>query len=145
MEVFFDILIYFSINLLLSYFTNPFGYAFITNIIGATAIFCFFFCIDIGSRRILNKISNSTFDVYFIHSDINTSNLLIGKLLKGYLFINSPVMIIHMIFTIIIIWILGFIACILRTKIFQVSIDHILDKILIINHVFDLNNQNDDV
>lgn len=126
------------LTFVLSYFTNPFGYAFITNIIAAMAIFVFFCSIDIGSKRVINKIGNSAFDVYFIHSDINTSNLLIGKLLKGHLFINSPLMAVHMIFTVVIIWMIGYFACILRTKFFKVSIEKILDKIPILKRSIDL-------
>lgn len=126
------------LTFILSYFMNPFGYAFITNIVAAVAIFSFFCCVDMGSRSIINKISNCAFDVYFIHSDINTSNLLIGRLLHGHLFINSPLMIFHMIFTVIIVWVIGYIACTLRTKLFKVSLEPILDRVLILNRVIDL-------
>ena len=47
-------------------------------------------------------------------------------------------MAVHMIFTVVIIWMIGYFACILRTKFFKVSIEKILDKIPILKRSIDL-------
>ena len=57
------------LTFLLSYFTNPYGYAYITNVLGATACFILFAKWNMGQNRLINWISGSAFDVYFVHSD----------------------------------------------------------------------------
>lgn len=105
------------LTFMLSYFINPFGYAFITNIIGAVSIFIFFIKINIGNKKVINYLASVSFDVYFIHSDKNLGKILIYNILCGYLFVDSPTMIIHLIFIIPIIWGLGIIFSIIRKNI----------------------------
>ena len=98
------------VTFVLSYFINPYGYAFITNIIGASAIFIFFLKWDLGTKTLINKVSLATFDVYFVHSDFNTSYLLFSELLGGKHVVDSPLMIPHMIAVIPVVWIVGCVA-----------------------------------
>ena len=113
----------------LSYFINPYGYAFITNIIGALAAFLFFLKWDLGSNKIINQISAAAFDVYFVHSDLNTSRLLIFHLLGAKFVADTPWMIPHVVLVIFTMWILGFITYHLRKRLFAVTVDRWLDRI----------------
>lgn len=121
-----------------SYFTNPYGYAFITNIIGAVALFAFFAKCDIGQIKWINQISEGTFDVYFVHSDKNTSLLLMYELLGAKFVADTPWIMLHVIFVIIVVWILGLCAFKIRKKIFDISINRLLDKICFINRKIEI-------
>lgn len=124
------------VTFVISYFTNPYGYAYITNVLGATVLFIFFMKWNIGEIKIINKISKATFDVYFIHSDKNTSLLLMYELLGTRLVADTPWMIVHILFVIVIIWGLGWCACQLRKQLFRVSVDKVFDKANFINKVY---------
>lgn len=117
----------------LSYFINSYGYAFITNIIGASAIFMFFLKWDLGTKLLINKVSKATFDVYFVHSDFNTSYLLFFELLGAKYIVDTPSMIPHLIAVIPAVWIVGYISYKIRTQVFKISIDNWLDKVACIN------------
>lgn len=112
----------------LSYFINPYGYAFITNIIGAVAAFMFFLKWDIGINKTLNQISEATFDVYFVHSDVNTSRLLIYELLGAKFVADTPWMLPHVILVIAAMWLLGILTCRIRKRLFRVTVDRWLNK-----------------
>ena len=117
----------------LSYFINPYGYSFITNIIGSVAAFMFFEKWDIGSNRILNSVSAATFDVYFVHSDFNTSRLFIYYILGARFVVDSPWMILHVIIVIIAMWLLGLAVYYVRKALFSLTVDRLLDKIKFIS------------
>lgn len=117
----------------LSYFINSYGYAFITNIIGSTAIFIFFLKLDFGKNKFINRISETAFDAYFIHSDTNTSNLLINEVLKGKCFVDSPWMILHLLLVIPIIWLIGIFVNMFRKYIFHASVDRWLNRCTHVN------------
>ena len=118
---------------MLSYFINPYGYSFITNIIGSVAAFMFFEKWDIGSNRILNSVSAATFDVYFVHSDFNTSRLFIYYILGARFVVDSPWMILHVIIVIIAMWLLGLAVYYVRKALFSLTVDRLLDKIKFIS------------
>ena len=122
----------------ISYFTNPYGYAFITNILGAAVLFILFMKWNIGEIKIINKISSATFDVYFVHSDKNTSFLLIYELLGAKLVSDTPWMTFHILFVILIIWGLGFCAYQIRKNLFRISVDKILDKLKFVNKEYEV-------
>lgn len=113
----------------LSYFINPYGYAFITNIVGAMAAFLFFLKWDLGSNKVINQISAASFDVYFVHSDFNTSRLLIYHLLGAKYVADTPWMLLHMLLVILAMWMLGFITHTLRKRLFAITVDRWLDRI----------------
>lgn len=117
------------ITFVLSYFINPYGYAFITNIIGALAAFLFFLKWDLGSNHVINRISAASFDVYFVHSDINTSRLLIYHLLGAKFVTDTPWMIPHVLSVILVMWVLGFITHALRKRLFTRTVNRWLDSI----------------
>ena len=121
------------LTFLLSYFTNPYGYAFITNILGAAILFVFFMKWDIGEIQPVNKISNAAFDVYFVHSDKNTSLLLIYELLGAKFVVDTPWMAAHILFVVVVVWLIGFCACQIRKWIFGVTVDRWLDKAQFVN------------
>lgn len=117
----------------LSYFIYPFGYAFITIIIGSICIFCFFAKVDIGCNKKINAISSAAFDVYFVHSDIYTSKLLIFELLRGKLFVGTVWMIPHLIVVTTLLYLLGMIFSKVRKSLFSISVNRLLDHSNIIN------------
>ena len=126
------------LTFLLSYFINPYGYAFITNILGATVLFSFFMKWNIGEIKSVNAISSAALDVYFVHSDTNTSLLLIYELLGAKYFVDTPWILIHMIFVIGVIWILGFCTYQIRTRIFALSINKLIAKVNFINKKYEI-------
>lgn len=107
------------ITFILSYFINPFGYAFITNIMGSVSIFIFFNKINIKENAFINKIASFSFDVYFIHSDPLTSSLLFQNILNTTMVTNVLILIPHMIFTLIFIYIIGIVFGFIRIHIFN--------------------------
>ena len=121
------------VTFLMSYFTNPYGYAYITNIVGAAAIFTFFAKWDIGWIRWINGISKAAFDVYFVHSDKNTSLLLMYELLGAKFIVDTPWIMLHVIPVILIVWLLGFCTFKVRKKLFRLSVDKLLDKVRFLN------------
>lgn len=121
------------LTFLLSYFIDPYGYAFITNVLGATILFVLFMKWDIGEVYLINKISSVAFDVYFVHSDKNTSLLLIYNLLGAKLVADTPWITVHILFVITVVWLIGFCTCQIRKRIFKVTVDRWLDKSKLIN------------
>lgn len=121
------------ITFVLSYFIYPFGYAFITNVIGSVFVFIYFARLQVGCNQRINAISAAAFDVYFVHSDMYTSRLLIYELLQGKLFVGSVWMIVHMFAAIVILYFFGVISHKLRTYIFSKSVSKWLDQLPIIN------------
>lgn len=117
----------------LSYFIYPFGYAFITIIISSICIFCFFAKLDIGCNKRINAVSSAAFDVYFVHSDINTSRLLIYELLRGKFFVGSVWMMPHLILVTTILYLLGMISSKIRKSLFSFTVKRLLDRSKIIN------------
>lgn len=121
------------VTFVLSYFINPYGYAFITNIIGASAIFMFFLKRDLSTNLLINTVSKATFDVYFVHSDFNTSYLLFYELLGAKYVVDTPGMILHLIAVIPAVYIVGCVSFKIRKQVFKISIDSWLDKVACIN------------
>lgn len=121
------------ITFVLSYFIYPFGYAFISNVIGSLFVFVYFARLQVGCNQRINAISAAAFDVYFVHSDMYTSRLLIYELLQGKLFVGSVWMIVHMFAAIIILYLFGVISHKLRTFIFAKSVSKWLDHLPLIN------------
>ena len=104
-----------------SYFSDPFGYAYITNIVGACALFLFFVNLPVRHNEIINRISKATLDAYFVHSEKWTSGLLISHLLFGEAVVDKPIMIPHMIITIIVIWMIGYLMYCIRKWLFRTT------------------------
>lgn len=121
----------------LSYFINPFGYAFVTNILGSAALFLCFLKWELGARPGINRISAAAFDVYFVHSDLNTSHLLFSGLLGARFVADTPWMIPHLLLVIPAVWLLGFAAWRLRTELFSRTVDRLLDRIALLNRRID--------
>lgn len=121
----------------LSYFINPFGYAFVTNILGSAALFLCFLKWELGVRPGINRISAAAFDVYFVHSDVHTSHLLFSGLLGARFAADTPWMIPHLLLVIPAVWLLGFAAWMLRTRLFSRTVDRLLDRIALLNRSID--------
>lgn len=126
------------LTFLLSYFTNPYGYAFVTNILGAAILFVFFMKWDIGEIRLVNEISSAAFDVYCVHSDKNTSLLLIYELLGAKFVADTPLIAAHILFVVVVVWLVGFCACQIRKWIFGVTVNRWLDKSQFINRELEI-------
>lgn len=123
-----------ALTFLLSYFINPYGYAFITNIVGSTAIFCFFVGSKPSHNRYINVASGAAFDVYLLHSDQYTSHLLISDCLMGKIVADTPLVILHMPIAIIAIYAAGMLIWFVREKIFTHTLYRlpVLHKVIII-------------
>ena len=93
---------------------------------------------NIGEIKSVNAISSAALDVYFVHSDTNTSLLLIYELLGAKFFVDTPWILIHIIFVIGAIWILGFCTCQIRTRIFALSINKLIAKVNFINKKYEI-------
>ena len=113
------------VTFLLSYFINPYGYAFATNIIGATAIFAFFSKLDFENNRQVNTAASAAFDVYLLHSDQYISYALISEWLMGKIVADTPLMILHMPIVIVALYSLGTITWFVREKFFEWTLDKI--------------------
>ena len=116
------------LTFIFSYFTNPFGYAFITNILASVFIFLAFVKYNMREIKIINEISKATFDVYFVHSDKNTSIMLIYNLLGAKYVMDSPWMLVHIILVIVAIWLLGLVTYYIRENIFSVTVNEWIDR-----------------
>lgn len=123
---------------ILSYFINPFGYAFVTNILGSVAAFALFLNWEMGVRPAVNRISAAAFDVYFIHSDFNTSYLLFSCVLGARFVTDTPWMLPHLLLVIPAVWVLGFLCFHGRKWLFARFVDPILDRWNLINRKIDL-------
>lgn len=110
-----------------SYFINPFSYAYINNIVAAVAMFLLFLQIDLKSLGI-NELSKYVFDVYFLHSDLNSCALLFEWLLRCSAFWTSLWIIPHLFLSIVVIFILCTGIAVCRKKLFSRTIDHWLDR-----------------
>jgi surface polysaccharide O-acyltransferase-like enzyme len=117
----------------LSYFINPFGYAFVTNVVGSTAIFLGFLKWELGVRPAVNRISASAFDLYFVHSDFNTSRLLFSGLLGARFVADTVWMIPHLLLVIPVVWVMGYAAYLLRIRLFARTVDRLLDRSALLN------------
>lgn len=122
----------------LSYFINPFGYSFVTNVVGSTALFLGFLKWDLGVRPAVNRISAAAFDVYFVHSDFNTSYLLFSGLLGARFVADTVWMIPHLLVVIPVVWGLGYGAWLLRRALFARTIDRLLDRFALLNRNIDI-------
>lgn len=114
-------------------FMNSFGYAFFTNIMGAVALFVTFLYIDFGHNKIINHISSYALDVYFVHSDANTSKILFQVALKSTLIGNSILVFPHLVVTLFLIYLLGIGAGWIRKTFFENSVGKWLDCIEVLN------------
>lgn len=125
----------------LNYFINPNGYAFVTNVVGSTAIFLGFLKWDLGVRPAINRISASAFDLYFVHSDFNTSRLLFSGLLGARFVADTIWMLPHLLLVIPVVWVMGYAAYRLRIRLFARTIDRLLDRFAKINQRIDINTE----
>ena len=117
------------LTFVLSYFINPYGYAFVTNIVGAFTVFLFFLKWELRYCKNVNRIATASFDVYFVHSDFNMSRLLFYHLLGAKFVADTPWMIPHILIVIPVVWLIGFVAHTLRKRLFAVSVDRWLNRI----------------
>ena len=111
-----------AITFCMGLFENSFGYAFITNIVGSVALFVIFLQMDFGSNKTINRISSYVFDVYFVHSDTNTSKLLFQNVLKSSSIGNNILVLPHLLVTLPLIYLLGIVAGWLRKRIWKKSV-----------------------
>ena len=122
----------------LSYFINPFGYSFVTNVVGSTALFLGFLKWELGVRPAVNRISAAAFDIYFVHSDFNTSYLLFSGLLGARFVADTPWMLLHLVLVIPAVWVLGYVAWLLRRALFSRTVDRLLDRFVLLNQNTDI-------
>ncbi len=120
------------ITFISSYFINPFGYAFITNIVGAVLLFLTVSRLKPKYNKYINRVSANTFDVFFTHEHLFP--LFQIGLIGGSLWLIP-----HIAFTVISCYLIGCFIGFIRRKIFEISIDKVLDLWESINKVFYIN------
>ena len=120
-----------AITALASYFINPFGYAFITNVIGASLLFLFVTKLKPRKSRVINALAGNAFDVFYVHPHIYT--LLGIPLIAG-----SAWMIPHLLLTTICCYLAGCASGWVREWIFRFSVDKLLARIPAINREIDV-------
>lgn len=114
------------------YYGYTWSYNFFTNIIGSVMLFLIFSKLSIHSKKI-NYISLFVFGIYMVHYDIQTADFIYGKLLNCSIYANSQWLLIHMICSIIILFLISLSIDIIRNKIFEIVVNPIMDKIKIFN------------
>lgn len=113
--------------------SRAWGYSFLFNIIGACALFLAFHNLSMRTNRVVNLLGRHTFGVYVLHSSFAGITLLYQSILHCSQFWQSPFFFIHMLISIIAV----FMACsavdILGEKAFRRVLYPLLDKIKICN------------
>ena len=119
------------ITAFVSLFINPFGYAFITNVIAAVMLFLAVAKLKPRSIKWINVLSSKAFDVYFVHRRL-FGVLGISKL------IGSIWMIPHILLVVVVCYLAGFVCGTIRAFIMKYTTDKLLDHIPILNRVIQL-------
>lgn len=114
------------------YYGYTWTYNFITNIIGSVMLFLIFSKLKITSKNI-NYIALFVFGIYMVHYDVQTQEFIYGKLLKCSNYVNSQWLILHIIYSTVILFVISLLIDIVRSNIFKISVDTIINKINIFN------------
>ena len=114
------------------YYGYTWTYNFITNIIGSVMLFLIFSKLKIQSKSI-NYIALFVFGIYMVHYDVQTQEFIYGKLLKCSDYVNSQWLILHILCSIAILFVISLLIDIIRSNIFKISVDSIINKINIFN------------
>lgn len=114
-----------------SLFINPFGYAFITNVIAAVMMFLAAAKLPPRNIKWVNLLSSKAFDVYFVH------RRFFGALGISQL-IGSIWMIPHILLAVVVCYLAGFACGMIRALIMKYTTDKLLDHIPILNRVIQL-------
>lgn len=121
----------------LSYFLRSYdrawNYDFIFNILGAILLFLAFLNIRMSSNKIITQAAVSSLGVYVIHTDRFISTILWKNILKCDLFCNSVLFPVHMIVSVICIFITACVIDWIRVKVWNNTIGLILKKYKIFN------------
>lgn len=120
-----------------SYFLRNYGrawnYDFIFNILGATLLFLAFLNIRVNSNKIITQASIASLGVYIIHTDRFISTILWKNILKCDLFYNSILFPVHMIVSVICVFITTCVIDWIRAKLWNKTIGAFLEKCKIFN------------
>lgn len=114
------------------YYGYTWTYNFITNITGSVMLFLIFSKLKIQSKKI-NYIALFVFGIYMVHYDEQTQEFIYGKLLKCSNYVNSQWLILHIICSIVILFVISLLIDIVRSNIFKISVDPIINRISIFN------------
>ncbi|MFQ8630466.1 MAG: acyltransferase family protein [Intestinibacter bartlettii] len=114
------------------YYGYTWTYNFITNIMGSVILFLIFSKLKIQSK-IINYIALFVFGIYMVHYDIQIQDFIYGKLLRCSIYSNSNGLIIHIIFSITILFLVSLLVDIIRSRIFNIIINPIVDRIKLLN------------
>ena len=96
----------------------------------AISIFSLFINNNIFNNKIINKISSCVLGVYLISENILIRSVLWKDILKVYKFVNSPLLILHMIGSIILIFIICILIDLIRKHTIEILIIKIYNKTL---------------
>lgn len=118
---------------------GAFHYNTVFNIIGSTSFFLMFTKINIKSR-LINKISKHTLSIYIIHANNFIIKRIYQNLLKSNLFWKSEFIVIHLLVSIMIIFIACLFIDIIREFIFKNTINKFMKNKKIYNYEIDVEN-----
>lgn len=110
------------------FFERAFNYNFITNIIGAVALFEVFKNINLKNNKVINKLASYTFAVYIIHTNPFILSNLYKILFETELFYKSRLLPVHLIFTTLCIY-FGCIAIEIIRSILMKKVEDKIEKI----------------
>ena len=108
---------------------RAYNYNFVFNIIGAAVLFLIFKNIRIKQNKIINKLASYTFAVYIIHTNPFIMENIFKNVLKTTDYYNSNFLIIHMIVSVLIIYVTCIIIETIRRLIIGKIIDRQIDKV----------------
>ena len=119
---FFAYLICVLMTAFVSIFINPFGYAFCTSIFASAFLFLAFQKLPERETKWINTLSSKAFDVFFVHGAWIFNLLGIQAVAASWLV--AP----HMILTLVICYLIGFISGCIRSVVMKATVDKLLDK-----------------
>ena len=115
-----------------SVFINPFGYAFITNILAAVCIMIAAVKREKWQNKAVNLFASHAFDVFFVHGKWLFILLGIERVL------GSPLVVLHILLALVCSYLFGTVCGIVRAAVFTFTIDKVLDRVQCINREYTL-------
>lgn len=89
------------------------NYNYLSTVISSVSLFLFFSKFSFSSK-VINYLATFTFAIYIIHTNTPLRYTLFQKILKCYEFWNSPLFLLHLIISVVFIFLLGMAAEIIR-------------------------------
>ena len=92
-------------------------------------IFTIFSSINIGNNKIVNKVASTTFGIYLLHENVFLRKIIWKQMVRGYNYINSPILIINAICGVLGVFLIALILDIIIDKLLVNNLLKLLSKI----------------